>query len=71
VAVRILHEQGIPLVLAVRSVPIPEIAVVENDNVMGGKEAVLHLLGLGHRRIGFIFGRDNTSTSVQRYQDGR
>jgi LacI family transcriptional regulator len=68
VAVRILHEQGVPLVLAVRSVPIPEIDVVENDNVMGGKEVVLHLLELGHRRIGFIFGPNNTSTSLQRFQ---
>ena len=68
VAVRILHQQGIPLVLAVRSVPIPEIDIVENDNVMGGKEGVLHLLELGHRRIGFIFGPDNTSTSLQRFE---
>ncbi|MBV8224151.1 MAG: LacI family DNA-binding transcriptional regulator [Verrucomicrobia bacterium] len=68
VAVRILHQQGIPLVLAVRSVPIPEIDIVENDNVMGGKEGVIHLLELGHRRIGFIFGPDNTSTSLQRFK---
>jgi hypothetical protein len=27
---------------------------------VGGKEAVLHLLELGHRRIGFIFGPDST-----------
>lgn len=65
-AVRILHEQGVPLVLAVRSVPIPEIDVVENDNVMGAKEAVLHLLELGHHRIGFVLGPNNTSTSLQR-----
>jgi LacI family transcriptional regulator len=68
VAVRILHEQNVPLVLAVRSVPIEGIDVVESDNVMGGKEAILHLLELGHRRIGFIFGPNNTSTSLQRFQ---
>jgi LacI family transcriptional regulator len=67
-AVRILHQQAIPLVLAVRSVPIKEIDIVESDNVMGAKEAILHLLALGHRRIGFILGPNNTSTSLQRFQ---
>jgi LacI family transcriptional regulator len=67
-AVRVLHAQAIPLVLAVRSVPIKEIDVVESDNVMGAKEAILHLLELGHRRIGFILGPTNTSTSLQRFE---
>jgi LacI family transcriptional regulator len=67
-AVGILRQQAVPLVLAVRSTPFQEIDVVESDNVMGGQEAVLHLLELGHRRIGFIFGPNNTSTSLQRFQ---
>jgi LacI family transcriptional regulator len=67
-AVRILEQQAVPLVLAVRSVPRSEIDVIESDNFMGGKEAILHLLELGHRRIGFIFGPNNTSTSIQRFQ---
>jgi LacI family transcriptional regulator len=67
-AVRILREQAVPLLLAVRSVPIVGIDVVESDNVMGGKEALAHLLELGHRRIGFILGPQNTSTSLQRFQ---
>jgi LacI family transcriptional regulator len=67
-SVRILHEQGVPVVLAVRSVPIKEVDVVESDNVMGAKEAILHLLKLGHRRIGFILGPNNTSTSLQRFE---
>ncbi len=67
-AIRILQQQAVPLVLAVRSVPIQEIDVVESDNEMGGREAILHLLELGHRRIGFILGPNNTSTSLQRFQ---
>jgi LacI family transcriptional regulator, galactose operon repressor len=68
VAIRILREQAIPLVLAVRSAPIQEIDIVESDNAMGSKEAILHLLELGHRKIGFILGPNNTSTSLQRFQ---
>jgi len=68
VAVRILRQQAIPLVLAVRSVPIQDVDIVESDNAMGGREAIHHLLELGHRRIGFILGPNNTSTSLQRFQ---
>ncbi len=67
-AVQILRKQAIPLVLAVRSIPMQDVDVVESDNVMGGKEAILHLLELGHRRIGFIFGPNNTSTTLQRFE---
>jgi LacI family transcriptional regulator len=67
-AIRILHDQGVPVVLAVRSVSTNEVDVVESDNVMGAKEAILHLLELGHRRIGFILGPNNTSTSLQRFR---
>jgi LacI family transcriptional regulator len=68
VAVRSLHEQGIPLVLAVRSAAVPAVDVIESDNVVAAKEMMRHLLELGHRRIGFILGPNNTSTSVQRFK---
>lgn len=43
-------EAGSPL-----SIPIPSVA---SDNRNGAREGVAHLIGLGHRRIGFIGGRD-------------
>lgn len=70
-AVRFLHESGVPLVLAVRSVVDLDVDVVESDNVMAGREAVQHLLQLGHRRIGFILGPRDTSTSIQRFHGAR
>jgi LacI family transcriptional regulator len=71
VAVRMLQEQGVPLVLAVRSASVPEVDVIESDNVVAAKEVVRHLLELGHRRIGFLLGPTNTSTSVQRFQGAK
>jgi LacI family transcriptional regulator len=68
VAVRVLHEQGVPLVLAVRSSTVAEVDVIESDNVVAAKEVMRHLLDLGHRRVGFILGPNNTSTSAQRFE---
>ena len=67
-AVQFLHDQGVPIVLVVRSVRTPDVDVVESDNFMAGKEAAEHLLGLGHTRIGFVMGPNDTSTSLQRFQ---
>ncbi|HHX63887.1 MAG TPA: LacI family transcriptional regulator [Chloroflexi bacterium] len=36
-------------------IPIPSVA---SDNRNGAREGIAHLIGLGHRRIGFIGGRD-------------
>jgi LacI family transcriptional regulator len=71
VAVRMLYEQGVPLVLAVRSASVPEVDVIESDNVVAAKEVMRHLVELGHRRIGFLLGPSNTSTSVQRFQGAK
>jgi LacI family transcriptional regulator len=36
------------------------------DNVRAGRDVTAHLLGLGHRRIGFIAGTPEASTAVDR-----
>ena len=58
--------RGIPLVLVVRSVDNVKVDTVEIDNVYAGAVAVEHLFQLGHRRIGFVMGPQNTSTSRDR-----
>lgn len=66
-AVDLLVERRIPTVLAIRSNKRGNVDVVESDNHMTGTEAMRHLLELGHRRIAFILGPKNTSTSLDRY----
>lgn len=61
-----LQRQGLPVVLAIRSVDNPTVDVVEADNVRGGAEIMRHLYELGHRRIGLVMGPENASTSRDR-----
>ncbi|GAB3660904.1 LacI family DNA-binding transcriptional regulator [Ramlibacter alkalitolerans] len=61
-----VRRRGIPTVLVVRSVEDVGVDTVEVDNFRAGEEAVRHLLALGHRRLGFIMGPENTSTSRNR-----
>ena len=70
-SVDLLVERGIPTVLAIRSNKGDNVDVVESDNRAVGVEAVRHLLDLGHRRIGFILGPPDTSTSVDRLAGSR
>ncbi len=61
-----LVEQGIPIVLAVRSVPGLDVDIVEPDNLAAGREAARHLIDLGHRSIAVIMGPSVVSTSASR-----
>jgi len=63
-----LKELGIPVVLAVRSIDGLPFDTVEVDNKVAGQEAARHLFELGHRRIGFIMGPAETSTSRDRHR---
>ncbi len=59
-----LGRLGIPAVLVDAHLPgQPSVAV---DHVHGGREAVAHLLGLGHRRIAVIAGREVLQPSQER-----
>ncbi|WP_186111181.1 LacI family DNA-binding transcriptional regulator [Burkholderia gladioli] len=63
-----MQRRGMPIVLVVRSVDGIAVDTVEIDNVHAGALAVEHLVKLGHRRIGFVMGPPNTSTSRDRTQ---
>jgi len=57
---------GIPLVLCHRTIEGFAADQVEADNVTAGRLAAEHLLELGHRRIGVVFGSAGASTTEQR-----
>ncbi|WP_028707838.1 LacI family DNA-binding transcriptional regulator [Propionicicella superfundia] len=60
-------DHGLPLVFVDRVVesarPVPS---VTSDNVAGIVQAVEHLTGLGHRRVGYVAGPQQTSTGRER-----
>ena len=57
---------GMPVVCVDRSLARVKTDLVEVDNYQGAFEAVTHLLGKGHTRIGLIEGRTQVSTSRER-----
>ena len=61
-------ELGIPLVLVNRTVDKHHVAAVINDDELGIELALTHLLDLGHRRIAYVGGPQNTSTGHRRYK---
>ena len=63
-----LLRDGIPVVCVDRRLPKMKLDMAVVDNVRGTREAVEHLLALGHRRVGFIQGSPHLSTSRERRQ---
>ena len=53
---------GVPLVFVDRTVDGVDVPSITSDNFSGITQAVEHLVGLGHHRIGFIAGPQATST---------
>ncbi len=66
-----LVESGLPVVLAMRSIPGAKVSSLLSDNVGGAEAAVKHLLTLGHRRIGFLGGFADTQVFAERSQGYR
>jgi LacI family transcriptional regulator/LacI family repressor for deo operon, udp, cdd, tsx, nupC, and nupG len=65
-AVAALARAGLPVVCVDRRLPGAGLDTVVADNVGGGRAATRHLLEVGHRRIGFIGGRSQLSTTKER-----
>jgi LacI family transcriptional regulator len=65
-----LADRGIPLVLVNRRTSGVSGSVVVDD-LRGSRMAVEHLLGLGHRRVGFVGLDAETDTAVRRRQGYR
>ena len=62
----ISHTGRAPVVNACEYVKDPAIASVHIDNARAAREALVHLINLGHRDIAFIAGREHTPISADR-----
>jgi len=58
--------QGVPIVLVNRRTDSPGFASIVGDDHSGIKQAVQHLLDLGHRNIGHVAGPSGTTTGHAR-----
>jgi LacI family transcriptional regulator/LacI family repressor for deo operon, udp, cdd, tsx, nupC, and nupG len=65
-AVLRVAQRGVPIVCVDRALADAAIDKVEIDNHRGALDAAAHLLGRGHRRIGFISGPADSSTGRER-----
>lgn len=63
---QILDEANVPVVLIDRSCDGFETDAVVLDNNLAAFEAITYLIGLGHRRIGYVSGSLETSTGRER-----
>ncbi|MCG2798970.1 MAG: LacI family transcriptional regulator [Cellulomonas sp.] len=59
-------DAGVPIVAIDPHTGSAELPTVESDNLTGGLLATRHLIGLGHRRIGFMAGRPDLRSSQLR-----
>jgi len=70
-----LAEEGFPVVLVNRRVLRPDLRgkvdFVGVDNRKGAMEAVEHLLRMGHRRVGIISGRRESSVTRERLEGAK
>jgi LacI family transcriptional regulator len=55
--------QGAPVVAVDHNVGSPDLPTVDSDNLSGAVAATEYLLGLGHRRIGFLAGRPDLESA--------
>ncbi|HHY63236.1 MAG TPA: LacI family DNA-binding transcriptional regulator [Bacillota bacterium] len=62
---------GMPLVLVDNNIVEPKVPCVMTDNTAGAREAVEHLISLGHEEIGFVSGPMTHSSLYERYQGYR
>ena len=66
-----LAASGIPVVAVVRNVTGAKISSLLSDNYAGAKDAVRHLVSLGHSRIAFLGGIPNTTVFAERVEGWR
>ena len=61
-----LTDNGIPIIVIDRDIPLKGTDVLLVDNFQGGYEATRYLIGLGHRRIACITGPSLLTPSAER-----
>jgi len=65
--IKLLHDQGIPIVAVDRAIKNFEVDTVLVDNVNGSYQAVQHLILQGHKKIAIICGPQNTTPGKERF----
>jgi LacI family transcriptional regulator len=65
-AIDALQAADIPMVIVASGRPRPDVPAVSIDDAHAAEEMTRHLGALGHRRIGFICGNPNQSSSAKR-----
>lgn len=66
-----LKELNVPIVFVNRALELQNYDSVLMDNFKAGYIAAMHLIELGHKRIGFVCGQSKSSTSLQRLEGFR
>jgi DNA-binding LacI/PurR family transcriptional regulator len=69
--IEMCERNGMPCVLIARTVEGVKAPSLRGDDAFGIGLATNHLIALGHRRIAFIGGTDETSTGRERYRGYR
>ena len=59
---------GTPLIFFNRHPADEHSVAVSCDNVAGGRAVATHLIDLGHRRLAYVAGRPDVSTTVERWE---
>ncbi len=65
---RRIQRQGIPVILAVQTIPGVRLPAFTHDDILGGSLAAQHLLALGHRRVAQLRGPADIYSCLQRAQ---
>lgn len=65
--IKLLQEQGIPVVAVDRAIKQFEIDTVLVDNINGSYQAVQHLIMQGHQKIAIICGPQDTTPGLERF----
>jgi len=63
-----LADANIPVVAVATGKPPADVSAVRIDDFAAAQAMTRHLVGLGHRRIGFIKGHPNQTASLQRLE---
>jgi LacI family transcriptional regulator len=64
-------EASAPIVCVDHNAQLAALPTVDSDNHQGGVTATQYLISLGHRRIGFVAGREDLESAHQREQGYR
>lgn len=63
----VLSASGLPVMLVDEKVVFSGSGYIDNDSYSGSLEATRYLIGLGHRQIGYIVSRSNSSNHSDRF----